>query len=139
MTATIELTASPSSEDLDVILKNLTAYNEAEVGPADRQPLAVLIRDGNGQVIGGLSGYTSWGWLFTQLLFIPEKHRGEGMAARLLDEAEAEARRRGCQGAWIDTFNPLALKAYRRQGYEIFGELPAFVSNRTRTFLRKTL
>jgi GNAT superfamily N-acetyltransferase len=137
--AAIELTSSPSSEDLDVILKGLTAYNEAEVGPADRIPLAILIRDDDGDVIGGLSGYTSWGWLFTQLLFVPEQLRGQGMAARLLDEAEAEARRRGCRGAWIDTFNPLALKAYQRQGYEIFGELPAFVGDRTRSFLRKAL
>lgn len=137
--ATIELTPAPSGEDLDVILKGLTAYNEAEVGPADRIPLAVLIRDDGGDVIGGLSGYTSWGWLFTQLLFIPEQLRGQGMAAKLLDAAEAEARRRGCGGAWIDTFNPLALKAYQRQGYEIFGELPAFVGDRTRTFLRKKL
>jgi GNAT superfamily N-acetyltransferase len=137
--ATIELTATPSSDDLDVILNGLTAYNEAEVGPADRIPLAVLIRGDGGDVIGGLSGYTSWGWLFTQLLFIPEQFRGQGMAARLLNEAEAEARRRGCRGAWIDTFNPQALKAYRRQGYEVFGELPAFVGDRTRSFLRKAL
>jgi GNAT superfamily N-acetyltransferase len=137
--ATIELTAAPSGEDLDAILKSLTAYNEAEVGPADRIPLAVLIRDEGGQVIGGLSGYTSWGWLFTQLLFIPEPLRGQGMAAKLLDQAEVEARRRGCRGAWIDTFNPQALKAYQRQGYASFGELPAFVGDRTRTFLRKML
>lgn len=135
----LELTASPSSGDLDVILKGLTAFNEAEVGPADRMPLAVLIRDDDGQVIGGLSGYTSWGWLFTQLLFIPEQLRGKGMAAKLLDQAEAEARKRGCRGAWIDTFSPFALKAYQRHGYETFGELPAFIGDRTRSFLRKML
>lgn len=135
----IEVTASPSGEDLDVIIRSLTAYNEDTVGAADRIPLAVLIRDEQGHTIGGLSGYTSWGWLFTQLLFIPESLRGRGMAARLLDQAEAEARQRGCKGAWIDTFNPQALKAYRSQGYEIFGELPAFVGERTRTFLKKSL
>lgn len=135
----IDMTASPSGEDLDVVLKNLTAYNELDVGPPDRMPLAVFIRDEQDRVIGGLSGYTSWGWLFTQLLFIPETLRGQGMAARLLEQAETEARRRGCRGAWIDTFNPRALKAYQRQGYETFGELPAFVGERTRTFLKKTL
>ncbi|TNM62973.1 GNAT family N-acetyltransferase [Aliirhizobium smilacinae] len=134
-----EVTAAPSSDDLDVILKGLTAYNGAEVGPADRASLAVFIRDEQDRVIGGLSGYTSWGWLFTQLLFIPETLRGQGMAAKLLEQAEAEARRRGCRGAWIDTFNPQALKAYQRQGYEMFGELPAFVGDRTRTFLKKAL
>lgn len=139
MAVDLELTSEPSPEDLAVILEGLTAFNEGEVGASERQTLAVLIRDPEGKVIGGLSGYTSWGWLFTQLLFIPQSLRSQGMAGRLLQEAEEEARRRGCHGAWIDTFNPIALKAYERQGYEKFGELPGFVAGRTRTFLKKTL
>jgi GNAT superfamily N-acetyltransferase len=135
----LELTSEPSAEDLAVIMDGLTAFNEDEVGASERRPLAVLIRDADGKVIGGLSGYTSWGWLFTQLLFIPQSQRSKGMAGRLLQEAEDEARRRGCHGAWIDTFNPIALKAYERQGYEKFGELPGFVTGRTRTFLKKAL
>jgi GNAT superfamily N-acetyltransferase len=135
----LETTSEASAEDLSAILNGLTAYNEAEVGPADRILLAVLIRDAGDKVIGGMFGYTSWGWLFTQALFIPEQLRGRGMASRLLDLAETEARERGCRGAWIDTFNPQALKAYQRQGYQIFGELPAFVGDRTRSFLKKML
>jgi GNAT superfamily N-acetyltransferase len=137
--AKLELTDSPSSEALAVILAGLTNFNEGEVGPSERQAIAVLIRDDQEQVIGGLSGYTSWGWLFTQLLFVPESLRGRGMAARLLDQAEREARSRGCHGAWIDTFSPVALKAYRRQGYEPFGEMAGFVGDRTRIFLKKAL
>jgi GNAT superfamily N-acetyltransferase len=135
----LDLTSAPSSEDLAVILEGLTAFNEGEVGPADREALAIVIRDADGRAVGGLSGYTSWGWLFTQLLFIPPTLQGKGWAGRLLSQAEDEARRRGCTGAWIDTFNPNARKAYLRQGYEVFGELPGFVGARTRTFLKKAL
>jgi len=46
---------------------------------------------------------------------------------------------RRCHGAYIDTFNPVALKVYRRAGYRPFGELPDFPKGRTRTFLRKAL
>ncbi|WJR65976.1 GNAT family N-acetyltransferase [Neorhizobium sp. CSC1952] len=135
----LEVTASASSDELAAIGEGLSAFNDADVGPSERKPLAVLIRDVEGSVIGGLSGYTAWGWLFTQWLFIPEALRGSGMAGRLLAEAENEARARGCHGAWIDTFSPLARKAYMRQGYEIFGELPDFPKGRTRTFLKKAL
>ncbi|MDM9628853.1 GNAT family N-acetyltransferase [Rhizobium sp. S152] len=135
----LELTATPSPDDLSVIGEELTAFNAADVDPAERQLLAVLIRDVSGKVIGGLSGYTAWGWLFTQLLFVPESERGKGLAGQLLSKAEEEATARGCHGAWIDTFSPHALKAYLRQGYEIFGELPDFPKGRTRTFLRKSL
>jgi GNAT superfamily N-acetyltransferase len=137
--ARLELTETPSPDDLAVIGNELTAFNHADVGDADRRTLAVLIRDENGAITGGLSGYTAWGWLFTQLLFIPESQRGQGLAGRLLAAAEHEAAERGCHGAWIDTFSPHALRAYLKQGYEVFGELPEFPKGRTRTFLRKAL
>jgi GNAT superfamily N-acetyltransferase len=134
-----ELTGSPSPDDLAAIGDRLSAFNTIEVGASGREALAVLIRDTNGKVTGGLSGYTAWGWLFTQLLYIPEGERGKGLAGKILAKAEEEAARRGCHSAWIDTFNPQALRAYLRQGYEIFGELPDFPKGGTRTFLRKVL
>ncbi|MDM9621702.1 acetyltransferase [Rhizobium sp. AC44/96] len=135
----IEVTSSPLPDDLAVIGDGLSAFNTADVGPAGRQVLTVLIRDTDGNVTGGLSGYTAWGWLFTQWLYIPDQQRGKGMAGLILASAEDEATARGCHGAWIDTFNPQALRAYLKQGYEIFGELPDFPAGRTRTFLRKKL
>jgi len=134
-----ELTASPSPEELAAITDALSAFNTSDIGPSDRQPLAVLIRDTDGKVTGGLSGFTAWGWLFTQMLYIPDTLRGTGMAGEILAKAEEEARARGCRGAWIDTFNPQALRAYLSQGYEVFGELQDFPEGRTRSFLRKSL
>ncbi|MDK4731029.1 GNAT family N-acetyltransferase [Rhizobium sp. CNPSo 3490] len=134
-----ELTASPSAVELAAITDALSAFNNSDVGPSDRQPLAVLIRDTDGKVTGGLSGFTAWGWLFIQLLYIPDTLRGTGIAGRILAKAEDEAKTRGCRGAWIDTFNPQALRAYLRQGYEVFGELENFPEGRTRSFLRKKL
>ncbi|EJZ19728.1 GNAT family N-acetyltransferase [Rhizobium sp. Pop5] len=137
--AEFELTASPSQEELAAIADALTAFNAGDVGPSDRQPLSVLIRDTDGKVTGGLSGFTAWGWLFTQMLYVPDTLRGTGLAGKLLAKAEEEARARGCRGAWIDTFSPQALRAYLRQGYEVFGELEEFPEGRTRSFLRKNL
>jgi GNAT superfamily N-acetyltransferase len=138
-TPQLDLTDAPSDGDMAIIMSGLTAFNTADVGPAERRSLAVLIRDDDGKVIGGMFGFTGWDWLFTQWLFIPEALRGQGMAGKLLAKAEAEAIARGCHGAWIDTFNPQALRAYQRQGYVIFGELPEFPPGRSRTFLQKQL
>jgi GNAT superfamily N-acetyltransferase len=134
-----ELTASPSPEELAAITDALLAFNASDVGPSDRRPLTVLIRDTDGKVTGGLSGFTAWGWLFTQMLYIPDTLRGTGLAGKILAKAEEEAKARGCRGAWIDTFSPQALRAYLRQGYEVFGELEDFPQGRTRSFLRKSL
>ncbi|QND38341.1 GNAT family N-acetyltransferase [Rhizobium leguminosarum bv. viciae] len=134
-----ELTASPSPEELAAITDALSAFNNSDVGPSDRRPLAVLIRDTDGKVTGGLSGFTARGWLFTQMLYIPDTLRGTGISGTILTKAEEEARARGCRGAWIDTFSPQALRVYLRQGYEVFGELEDFPEGRTRSFLRKSL
>lgn len=137
-TTTFTVTDTPAADNLSIVQAGLAAFNEADVGPADRRALAVLGRDGD-TVVAGLSGYTAWGWLYVQWLWVDATHRGEGLAARMLDAAEAEARDRGCHGAWIDTFSPVALKVYQRQGYVPFGRLDDFPVGRARTFLQKQL
>jgi GNAT superfamily N-acetyltransferase len=134
----MEVTDRPCAADLAAIQTGLTSFNESDVGPADRRPLAVIVRDGD-RVIAGISGYTAWGWLYVQWLWVDEAQRGNGLAGRMLDAAEAEAIARGCHSAYIDTFSPVALKVYQRQGYMPFGQLENFPAGRTRTFLQKRL
>lgn len=135
----LAVTATPDPDDLAAIGAELTAFNEQDVGPAGRMTLAVLLRDPDGALVGGISGYTAWDWLYVQWLWLAETQRGQGLAGRMLEAAEAEARSRGCHGAYIDTFNPVALKVYQRAGYVPFGELQNFPPGRTRSFLQKPL
>ena len=139
MVLALKITSTPQAEDLEVLGASLAAFNQSDVGPSERQALAVLVRDVDGDVVAGLSGYTAWGWLYVQWLWVAEDQRGRKLAGRLLELAEAEARGRGCHGAYIDTFNPQALKTYQRSGYTAFGSLPDFPKGRTRSFLSKTL
>ena len=139
MVLALELTGTPRAQDLEVLGASLAAFNDREVGPAERQALAVFVRDVEGDVVAGLSGCTAWGWLYVQWLWVREDQRGNKLAGRMLDMAETEARGRGCHGAYIDTFNPHALKVYQRAGYTVFGTLPDFPKGRTRSFLSKTL
>lgn len=135
----LTVTNSPAPKDLAAIGAHLSAFNDADVGSADRVTLAVIVRGDDGALLAGISGYTAWGWLYVQWLWVDESLRGQKFAGRMLAAAENEARMRGCHSAWIDTFNPVAEKAYRRQGYEVFGELPDFPIGRTRKFLKKRL
>jgi GNAT superfamily N-acetyltransferase len=133
------VTETPTAEDLAVIGGRLTAFNEADVGPAERRLLAVVVRDDDGSIVAGVSGYTAWGWLYVQWLWVAEEQRGAGLAGRMLAAAETDAKARGCHGAYIDTFSPVALKTYQRAGYLPFGALEDFPPGRTRTFLQKRL
>ncbi|TIL36347.1 GNAT family N-acetyltransferase [Mesorhizobium sp.] len=139
MNMTLETTADPSPKELAFLGERLSAFNDSEVGPANRKVLAVFVRDEHRAVVGGISGYTAWGWLYVQWLWVDERLRGQRMAGRMLDAAEQEAVARGCHGALIDTFNPNAATAYERQGYRPFGVLPDFPVGRSRVFLQKKL
>ncbi len=135
----LELTDQGSQELEAAILMPLLDFNTRQVGASLSKPLAVLIRDPDGRVIGGLWGRTSYGWLFTQLLVVPEHLRGQGLGRRMLGMAETEARTRGCHAAWLDTFEFQARGFYERQGYRCFGELQDYPVGYTRYFMQKAL
>ncbi|MHA7885690.1 GNAT family N-acetyltransferase [Nitratireductor rhodophyticola] len=139
MSVTIEITDTPDEAALARVETELAAFNDADVGPSEKATLAILVRDERGAVVAGISGYTAWGWLYVQKLWVDESLRGQGMAGRMLTAAEEEAERRGCHGAYIDTFNPGAEKAYTRQGYKEFGRMDDFPKGRSRIFLQKRL
>lgn len=116
----------------------LVEYNTSVAGPSGHLALVLALRDEAGAVVGGLWGATSYGWLYTQMLSVPAPLRGSGLGTRLIHAAEAEAVRRGCTRAWVDTqFG--ALGFYERLGYRVFGELAEFPPGFTRSFLTKLL
>lgn len=136
---TLETTGNPDSLDLAFLGERLAEFNDGDVGASGRKALAVFVRDASNAMVGGISGYTAWGWLYVQWLWVDASQRGQGMAGRMLEAAEREALARGCHGALIDTFSPVAAKTYERQGYRRFGELEDFPVGRSRIFLQKRL
>jgi GNAT superfamily N-acetyltransferase len=135
---TVELTETPAPETRTALAEALLAFNEGMLGPPDIRPLVLLLRaPGEDGVIGGLWGRTSFGWLFVELLYVPDALRGHGLGADLLGRAEAEARRRDCIGAWLDTFSAAARGFYEKQGYRPFGEIGDYPPGHARHFLCK--
>jgi len=84
-------------------------------------------------------GATVYGWLFTQLLVVPEHLRGGGIGKELMMQAEREAISRGCHSAWLDTFEFQARGFYEKLGYVSFGELQNYPIGFSRFFLQKSL
>lgn len=132
-----DLTDAPDEASLATILDGLKSFNAGMIGASDLRRLAVLIKDDDGTTIGGLSGHTIRGWLYIDMVFVPEVARGKGLATRLFSIAETEAVARGCRAAWMDTVNPNALRLYLELGYRICGELPDFAEGLSCFFLEK--
>lgn len=139
MTLWYDLTGQPSEAEAQAVRTALRGFN-AEAGfPADRRPLAALLRDADAAVIGGLVGQTSWRWLYIETLAVPDGMRGNGWGRRLMAAAEAEARRRGCIGARVDTYSFQARGFYERHGYAVVGRIDDCPPGQTRFSLAKRL
>jgi GNAT superfamily N-acetyltransferase len=138
MTFTIRITDQPDEAIRKAIVDPLIAYNESQTGRNDFRPLIFAIEDADGRVIGGLSGYTAFDWLFVHLLFVPATLRGRGVGTDLMRRAETEAVARGCHSAWLDTFEFQARGFYERIGYTCFGELTEYPVG-GRYFMKKAL
>ena len=139
MSFSIDFTDRAEAADRMAIGRGLGAYNRQQTQRDDYRPLAALLRNTDGEVVGGLWGNTTYGWLFVELLVVPDALRGRGIGRQLMQGAEAEARRRGCHSAWLDTFQFQARGFYERNGYSCFGELGDFPRGHARYFMKKSL
>lgn len=127
----------PTAEDRAAVAAPLLAYNQKEGPQALAEPLVLLLKDNDGQTVGGLWGKTVYNWLVVELLVVPETMRGKGAGAALMKQAEHIARGRGCLGAWLDTFAFQARGFYEGLGYTVFGELIDHPKGSARYFLSK--
>lgn len=138
MNFSLDLTDIAEDSVQQAILAPLRAYNTSKAGTTSKgRPLVIAVRDGAGEVIGGLWGSTGYEWLFTELLVVPEVLRGQGIGRRLMTMAHEEAISRGCRGAWLDTFDFQARGFYEGLGYSVFGEIPDYPPGHSRLFMRK--
>jgi GNAT superfamily N-acetyltransferase len=138
MTFVIRLFENDHERVRTAVLESLIAFNDTKVGDSGYRPLALAIEDDRGRVIGGLSGSMAYGWLFVELLFVPESLRGQGVGTELMRQAEAEAAARGCHSVWLDTFEYQARGFYERLGYTCFGQLQHYPAG-PRFFMSKQL
>jgi GNAT superfamily N-acetyltransferase len=114
-------------------------YNIQQAGDSGHRSLCFVLYAPDGKIAGGLIGETYWGWLYINLLFVKEELRGQGYGIRLLTLAEDEARQRGVEHAYLDTFSFQAPEFYKQYGYQVFGELKDFPAGHQRYFLTKQL
>ena len=121
MNVSIHLSDEAQSAVRDAIVGPLVAYNTQQTGSNDYR------------------GRTAFGWLFVELLFVPDRLRGRGMGANLMSRAEAEAVSRGGHGAWLDTFEFQARGFYEGLGYSCFGKLNDYPPGFARYFMKKAL
>ncbi len=117
----IELTWSPTDAHFGVIFTALERETAPVIGPCRIEPVALLLRGSDGQVVGGLWGRIVYAWLVIEMLVVPEDMRGSGVGTALIAAAESAARSRGCTGIHLTRLDFQAPAFYERLGFSIFG------------------
>lgn len=130
---------APADHEIQYIRDALARFNEKNVGEDGHTPLSIVTYDDNGKIIGGIVGGTYWGWMYVDILWVHEHHRGRGIGSSLLQRAEEEAIRRGCHHVHLDTMSWQAPVFYRKRGYEVVGILPDIPNGNQKYLLMKAL
>ena len=135
---TLGATDAPSGADVALIERGLAAYNVERSRPYDSRPLCVFVRR-DGDVVGGATAYTNWGWLYVDCFWLPEAMRTGGWGSRVLAAVEAEARSRGCRRSRLFTYSFQAQGFYEKHGYTVFGVLEDYPPGHRQVWMRKDL
>ena len=98
----------------------LLAFNRRQVD-WDGSVFVVVLRAPEGHIVGGARGIVRMGAVEIRGLWIDEDMRGRGLGRRIIQELEAEARKRGATSALLDTYGFQAREFYEQLGYACFG------------------
>lgn len=113
----------PSVDDTAYVRQQFLAFNDQQSGIFPSKTLHLFAYAPDRQIIGGLFGDISWGWLHVDILWVDESYRQYGIGTSLMDRAEAEASAIGVQQAYLETTDFQALGFYEKRGYHVFAQL----------------
>lgn len=98
------------------------ADRQNNASPA-KEMWSYVLKDDDGNVVGGVGGYLKWGWCYVQNLIVSPEHRKGAWGTKLMEQAEAFAREKQVKGLWVTTLSFQAPDFYKKLGYVEFGRL----------------
>jgi GNAT superfamily N-acetyltransferase len=138
-TTHLRIETNPTVEDVRFLEDRLYDYGVEQTGVDDGQWLAIFLRDDQQTIQAGLKGWTWCGSCYIQTVWVHHTLRGQGIGTQLLQAAEQEARRRGCQQMILTSYSFQAPGFYQRLGFEVFAVLDEHPRGHRDYYLHKWL
>ena len=110
----IEVLDRPEQALIELLDTKIAEFNWANWEVQERLPIAVQIKDDNGEVIAGSAGRTFGDWLQINTLWVSETLRGQQLGSKILQAIEQAAKNRGCVNCLLDTLNFQAMPFYKK-------------------------
>ncbi|MDO8124095.1 MAG: GNAT family N-acetyltransferase [Candidatus Hermodarchaeota archaeon] len=123
--AEFSISEDSSEESMNVLHTGLREYVLEHIGELRKKnpriQINLIIKNAEGQVIGGLNGGSILKALYIDQLWIDERYRGQGYGKELMMVAEGIARKEGCISSLAMVYSFQAPEFFQKLGYEIFG------------------
>ena len=129
---------NPSSNDTEKVVAFLSQYNAGHVSNKSEK-FSIVIKSDDGEIIGGIIGYTHWGKLEIDILWISDNHRGLGIGRQLIKEAEDFALAESCSGIVLYTMSFQAEGFYKKLGFVECGRVGGYENNAEKIYLTKDI
>jgi ribosomal protein S18 acetylase RimI-like enzyme len=126
-----------NQEDSDYIRTKIIEYNQSKLPDDVKHPVnnvSFMIRNEEGEILGGITGKISWYNLHIDFLWVDESLRGEGYGKWLLDNIEKAARDNKCRSIHLDTFSFQAPDFYQQCGYKIVGKIDEYPNKESQKY-----
>lgn len=128
--------ADLSQADLDAIREAVVIHGRQQAQGSDARDIACGLYE-DGVLIAGAWGRTEFQRLYISYLWVAAERRGEGLGGELLRQVEAQALKRGCVDALIETLLDEAAAVFEHLGYACIAHLHDYVPGFTRHTLLK--
>lgn len=118
------ITETISDDDNSSVLKILRDHTSTLIdtssGKHKRKDLNLVIKDSQGKTMGGLLGFTEYGWLTIDFISVDKTLRNQGIGRHVMKLAEEEAIKRECVLIIVGTLENLAPGFYESVGFTKF-------------------
>jgi len=99
----------------------------------------LITKNDEGQVFGGVKGYTTLGTMFVEGLWVDKRHRGQGYGKDLLIHAEELAKERNCVAIQTACFTFQNLGFMKKYGFDTYGISDGYPNEAKEYYLIKKL
>ncbi|MGM0776136.1 MAG: GNAT family N-acetyltransferase [Bacillota bacterium] len=128
-----------NEEDTYFLRYNLIKFNKSKVEYTEEEKINLVLKDDDGQILGGLVGHTDWDCFFIDVLWVDESLRGQRKGQELIQLAEKVAKEKGCTLMRLETFSFQAPDFYKKLGFVEMGKMENFPKGHTHYYLYKKL
>lgn len=121
---------------LEAVREGVLIYGRQQAQGSDARDIACALYEAD-QLVAGATGRTEFGRLYVNYLWVDADRRGQGLGGECLRQIEAQALRRGCVDALIETLSDETAQIYEHLGYACIAHVHDYVPGFTRHILLK--